>query len=132
MSSVEEGQRKLLVSTAPTENNGILVAAAIPDLESIRASRSGFQGIPHHKAHRNGDGVVDMPVHYCSPWGPFVGGGQSTSRCHISVHSAFRPGTAISILHAASSTEEPSARDVRDARHSRVAEIGRPAFRRGL
>ena len=28
MSSVEEGQRKLLVSTAPTENNGILVAVS--------------------------------------------------------------------------------------------------------
>jgi PAS domain S-box-containing protein len=36
-------------------------------------SRARFQFLLHHKARRNRDGAVDLPVYHRRPWGPAVG-----------------------------------------------------------
>jgi hypothetical protein len=39
-------------------------------------SRSHFQVLLHHKAQRNRDWAVDLPVYHRRPWGPAVGRGE--------------------------------------------------------
>jgi signal transduction histidine kinase len=87
MSSVGAGSRELLISTEQTRGNGVVVTVrdSGPGIDPEHLEQR-FPGFLHHEAQRSGDGAVDLPVHHRSPWGPLVGGSESTSRRCFSVH----------------------------------------------
>jgi C4-dicarboxylate-specific signal transduction histidine kinase len=75
MGSVEEAPRELLISTTQ-DHTGVLVAMHDRAGHPSGTSRAGFRFLLHHKAQRNRDGAVDLPVHHRRPSGPAVGGGE--------------------------------------------------------
>jgi PAS domain S-box-containing protein len=72
MGSVEVAPRELLISTRQ-DHTGVLGSARFRAGYRSGTSRARFQFLLHHKARRNRDGAVDLPVYHRRPWGPAVG-----------------------------------------------------------
>jgi len=74
MSSVEDGNRELHISTVSIEPEGVCVA--------VRDTGHGlrpeslprlFETLLHDEARRHGHGPLDLPLDYRSPWWTAVG-----------------------------------------------------------
>jgi PAS domain S-box-containing protein len=72
MGLVEVAPRELLISTRQ-DHTGVLGSARFRAGYRSGTSRARFQFLLHHKAQRNRDGAVDLPVYHRRPWGPAVG-----------------------------------------------------------
>jgi len=76
MGSVEAAPRELLISTRQ-DHKGVRVAVhdSGPGIHPEHLDRIFLL---HHKAQRNGDGAIDLPVYHRRPWGPALGGSERT------------------------------------------------------
>ena len=89
MSAVEKGARTLSISTEPKP-----VGRRARRNSQFRAGhrrgqdRASLPALLYDQGKRYGNGVVDLPVHYRSPWGTTVGRGQSTRRRAVPIYVA--------------------------------------------
>jgi signal transduction histidine kinase len=87
MSGVEDGNRKLHISTVSIEPEGVRVAVRDTGYglrpESLPRL---FEPFYTTKPERHGHGPLDLPLDYRSPWGPALGDRVRAAGCSLSVY----------------------------------------------
>ena len=106
MAAGADGGRDLLVTVAPTEPNGVLVAVA--DSLGARSGepRARFRSFLHHQAERLGHRPFNLPVHHRCSRRTVVGKRQPTSWRCISVHAPGARGRTIVIAPEAAAQSD--------------------------
>ena len=89
MSGVSDGVRELLVSTGNADCGYVLVAVRDSGPGFASGPRgAAFRSLPHHEAHRFGDGAVDLQFDRRSARRTIVGRRERALRRRFSVHAA--------------------------------------------
>jgi len=110
----DDGKQRAVLLIAPAADHPSRLS-----LERLKHESSiqciSFRRFLHDQAKRNGDGVVDMPVHHPCSWGQAVGGSERASGRRISVHAAGGQ-RLMNCLQSAYPAAEPNAGIARDSR----------------